>query len=225
MAAALTLYRSSIGKKVVMAVSGIILFGFVFLHMFGNLKIFYGREHFNEYAAFLRTVGAPLFGTEQLLWLARIVLIVAVVLHIMSAYQLSTKNNASRPIRYQHPGRVQASYASRTMRWGGVIILLFIIYHLLHFTFGVVHPSFIPGDVYHNVVTGFQVWYVSIFYILAMLALCLHLYHGLWSMFQTLGLNNYRFTGFWRGFAVLFAIVVALGNITVPVAVMVGLVK
>jgi len=227
MAAALTLYRSSIGKKVVMAVTGFILFGFVFFHMFGNLKVFYGPEHYNDYAAFLRRVGSPLFGSEQLLWIARLVLIVAVVLHMAAAYQLATNNNASRPVRYQRPGRIQSSYASRTMRWGGIIIVLFVIYHLLHLTFGVIHPgyTYIPGNVYNNVVAGFQVWWISLFYIVAMLALGLHLYHGVWSLFQTLGLNNFRFTGFWRGFAILFALLVTIGNILIPVAVLTGFLK
>ena len=155
------------------------------------------------------------FGNEQLLWIARIVLLVSVVLHMVAAYQLVQINHQSRPVRYARPGVVQASYASRTMRWGGIIIFLFIIYHLLHFTTGTVHPNFVPGDVYHNLVTGFQVWYVSLFYILAMVALGFHMYHGVWSMFQTLGLNSSRYTRGLRWFATIAAAVVAIGNISI----------
>src|SRR3954470_10677963 len=121
MATAVGMYRSTIGKKVVMALTGVILFGFVVAHMLGNLKIFLGREHINEYGLFLRQVGAPVFGNEQLLWIARIVLLVSVVLHMVAAYQLVQINHQSRPVRYARPGVVQASYASRTMRWGGII--------------------------------------------------------------------------------------------------------
>lgn len=225
MAAALSIYRSSLGKKFVMAVTGIILFGFVFAHMVGNLKIYTGEEHFIAYARFLRVVGDPLFGYGQLLWILRFILIIAVGLHITAAYQLTRMSQRSRPVAYTRKRDVQASYASRTMRWGGVIVLLFVIYHLLHFTFGAVHPDFQPDNVYHNVISGFQVWYVSLFYILAMLALAMHLRHGLWSMFQSLGLNNTRWNGLVRSFATIFAIIVAVGNISIPVAVLLGFLK
>ena len=121
--------------------------------------------------------------------------------------------------------RVHTTYASRTMRWGGVIVLLFVVYHLLHFTWGTVHPSFVPGDVYHNVVTGFQVWWVAVFYIAAKVALGFHLYHGLWSMFQSLGLNHPRFNHWRNGFAHAFAWIISLGNISFPLAVLSGLVR
>jgi succinate dehydrogenase / fumarate reductase, cytochrome b subunit len=222
MAAALSIYRSTLGKKFVMAVTGIILFGFVFAHMIGNLKIYTGEEHFIEYAHFLRVVGAPLFGNSQLLWIMRLVLLISVVLHIVAAYQLTMISRRSRPVAYARRRDVQASYASRTMRWGGVIILLFVIYHLLHFTFGSAHHDFERDNVYHNVVSSFQLWYVSLFYILAMLALGMHLRHGLWSMFQSLGLNNKRWNGLLRAFATVFAVVVVAGNISIPIAVLLG---
>jgi succinate dehydrogenase / fumarate reductase cytochrome b subunit len=225
MAAALSIYRSSLGKKFVMAVTGIILFGFVFAHMVGNLKIYTGEEHFIEYAHFLRVVGGPVFGDSQLLWILRLVLIVSVGLHITAAYQLTRMSQRSRPVSYTRRRDVQATYASRTMRWGGVIILLFVIYHLLHFTFGTAHSDFQRDNVYHNVISGFQVWYVSLFYILAMLALGLHLRHGLWSMFQSLGLNNKRWNGLLRGFATTFAVLVVVGNASIPVAVLLGFLK
>jgi succinate dehydrogenase / fumarate reductase, cytochrome b subunit len=231
MAAALTLYRTTIGKKVVMAVTGLILVGFVVVHMIGNLKIFTGAEHLNAYAGFLRTVGEPIFPRETLLWIARIVLLGSVGLHIAAAYQLTRLDNASRPQRYAVK-KVTTNYASRTMRWGGVIILLFIIYHLLHFTLGQVGYApgvFVHGDADHgyetyaNVVYGFQNPLVSGFYILAMLALGLHLYHGTWSMFQTLGLNSKKWNGLWRGLAIAVALAVVLGNISIPIAVLAGI--
>lgn len=225
MAPALALYRSTIGKKVVMALTGLILVGFVVAHMLGNLKIFTGAEHLNEYGEFLRTVGEPLFPYETLLWIARIVLLVSVVLHIVAATQLTMLDRASRPQRYAFHKKEQATYASLTMRWGGVIILLFVIYHILHFTTGTTHQNFIHGDVYHNVVSGFKVWYVSAFYIAAMVALGFHLYHGVWSMFQTLGLNNSKWNGMWRGLSVATALLVAGGNILIPVAVLAGFIS
>ena len=225
MVAATTLYRSSIGKKVVMAVTGLILVGFVVAHMYGNLKVFQGAEKVNHYAEFLRTVGDPLVGYGQLLWVMRVVLLASVVLHMVAAWQLVHQNQESRPVRYRQRNNVQASYASRTMRWGGVIVLLFVIYHLLHFTTGTVHPNFVQGDVYHNAVWGFRVWYVSLFYILAMLALGMHLYHGIWSMFQTLGFNSRTYTRLLRGLAIVVAVAVVLMGISVPIAVLAGVVS
>jgi len=225
MAAVLGLYRSSIGKKVVMALTGFVLVGFVIAHMVGNLKAFQGPEKLNAYGVFLRDVGGPIFGHEQLLWIVRVVLLVSVVLHIVAAVQLAHGELAARPVRYAYHKQTQATYASRTMRWGGMIILLFVIYHLLHFTVGAAHPSFRKGDIYHNLVSGFQVWYVSAFYIAAMIALGLHLYHGVWSMFHTLGLNNRTYNRLLRGTAGVVAGAVALGNISIPVAVLVGWIK
>ncbi|HSH77516.1 MAG TPA: succinate dehydrogenase cytochrome b subunit [Herpetosiphonaceae bacterium] len=225
MAAVLGLYRSSIGKKVVMALTGFVLVGFVIAHMVGNLKAFQGPEKLNAYGVFLRDVGGPIFGHEQLLWIVRLVLLASVVLHIVAAVQLARGELAARPVRYAYHKKVQATYASRTMRWGGMIILLFVIYHLLHFTVGSAHPSFRSGDIYHNLVSGFQVWYVSAFYIAAMIALGLHLYHGVWSMFHTLGLNNRTYNRLLRGTAAVVAGAVALGNISIPVAVLVGWIK
>ena len=223
----LILYRSDLGKKAVMAVTGIMLFGFVLGHMFGNLKLYLGSEALNHYAEWLREIGAPLLPHEGLLWIARVVLLGAVGLHILSATQLTLKNRRARPHDYAGRQTVEATYASRTMRWGGVIIALFIVYHLAHFTFGPdwAHHDFIAGDVYHNVVSGFMVWWVSAFYILANLALGLHLYHGLWSMFQSLGWYTPGNPSDWRRrFAQVFAIVVVAGNISFPLAVLSGLV-
>lgn len=218
-------YRSPVGKKAVMAVSGIILFGFVLVHMIGNFHLYEGAQSINAYGAFLRTVGEPALPHEGALWIARLVLLTAVLLHIWAAWQVTLLSRAARPQSYARRQVIHTTYASRTMRWGGVIILLFVIYHLLHFTTGTVHPSFVQGDVYHNVVAGFRVWYVSLFYILAQAALGLHLYHGLWSMFQSLGWNHPRFNLWRNGFAHAFAWIITLGNISFPVAVLTGLVR
>jgi len=217
--------RSLIGKKVIMAVTGVILFLFVVGHLLGNLKIFEGPEKFNAYAEGLRTVGAPFFGRELLLWVARVVLLVALLAHMWAAVETARASWRARPIGYRRLEAVETSYAARTMRWGGVLILLYVIYHLLDFTFGRVNPSFIPGDVYHNVVASFRVWPVVVAYIAAMIVLGLHLYHGTWSALQTLGLNRPP-TGRWRrGVAAAVALAIAGGYVTIPVAVLAGIVR
>jgi succinate dehydrogenase / fumarate reductase, cytochrome b subunit len=219
------LYRSTVGKKAVMAATGIILFGFVLGHLVGNLKLYLGPEALNSYSRFLRTAGEPVVPADVLLWAVRLLLIAAAVLHVWAAWQLSRVGRVARPDAYVAGTRIHTTYASRTMRWGGVIILLFVIYHLLHLTWGTVHPVFVPGDVYHNVVTGFQVWWVSLFYIAAQVALGFHLYHGLWSMFQSLGWSHPRFNLWRNGFAHAFAWLITLGNVSFPVAVLSGLVR
>jgi len=208
-----------------MALTGVFLFGWLFLHMLGNLKLYLGAEHLNEYAKFLITMGAPALPDNAALWISRVLLLVAVILHIVAATQLTLMNSAARPVGYRDREYVVGTYAARTMRWGGVIILLFIVYHLLHFTTGTVHPSFIEHDVYHNVVTGFQVWWVSAFYIIANLALGLHLYHGLDSMFNSLGLNNPKFNNWKKVFAIAFALVITVGNLSFPISVLMGFVR
>ena len=212
--------RSSIGRKVVMAVTGVILVGFVIAHLLGNLQVYLGPEAMNGYAVWLRQV---LHGTG--LWIARAVLLVAVLLHIWSATSLTLSSRRARPVGYREQKWRESTYASRTMRWGGVIILLFVIYHILHMTTGTVHQSFIEGDVYHNFVSGFRVVPVSLFYIFAMLALGLHLKHGVWSMFQTLGVSHPRYIRAAHALAWIVAIVVVVGNISFPVAVLAGVVK
>jgi succinate dehydrogenase / fumarate reductase cytochrome b subunit len=218
-------WRTAIGKKAVMALTGVFLFGWILAHMLGNLKLFLGPEHMNDYAKWLRTMGAPAAPADTLLWVVRVLMFVCVWLHIQAATQLTLMNNAARPVGYRRRDAISSTYAARTMRWGGVIILLFIIYHLLHLTFGTVHPSFVENDPYHNVVAGFQVWWVSAFYIIANLALGLHLFHGLWSMFNSLGLNHPKFNGWKKVFATAFALIITLGNISMPVAVLLGIVR
>jgi succinate dehydrogenase / fumarate reductase cytochrome b subunit len=214
-----------VGKKVVMAVTGLVLVGFVVAHMLGNLKVFLGTPTIDAYAAFLRTMGEPLFPYGGLLWVARAVLLACVVLHITAAVQLTRMNWAARPEAYDTKDSIATTYAARTTRWSGVILALFIIYHLLHLTGGVV--GFRPGAfqhlrVFNNVVASFSVWYISLFYIVAMVCLCLHLDHGLWSMLQTLGWNNARTTATLKGLSRGLALIVCAGFISVPVAVLAG---
>jgi succinate dehydrogenase / fumarate reductase cytochrome b subunit len=225
MVGTLALSQTSIGKKIIMAATGLVLFVFVFFHMAGNLKIYFGREEINAYAEFLRIVGYPLVPHEYALWAARLILLASVVLHIWAAYEVSRQDLAARPVGYAQPKYLASTYASRTMRWSGVIIGLFVVYHLLHFTTGTVHPRFVPGDVYGNMVVGFQNPLASAVYIVAMVFLGLHLYHGVWSMAQTLGWRSRRSDRLWRGFASLMAAVITLGNISIPVAVLLGWVR
>jgi succinate dehydrogenase / fumarate reductase, cytochrome b subunit len=225
---AVALWSTMVGKKVVMAVTGIVLVGFVLAHMLGNLKIFLGAEAIDAYAVFLRTMGEPLFPYSALLWGVRIVLLACVALHITAAVQLTRMNWAARPQAYDTKDSIATTYAARTMRWSAVILVLFVVYHLLHLTAGVV--SFQPGEfrdlsVYHNVVAGFSVWYVSLFYIVAMACLCLHLDHGGWSLLQTLGWNNARTTPALHMLSRGVALVVFLGFISVPVAVLAGWIR
>jgi len=221
----LSLYRSSVGKKILMAATGVVFVLFVLAHMYGNLKAFYGPEKFNHYAEFLREVGAPMFGHGQLLWIFRIVLLAAVAIHVLMALQLWLMSRAARPVPYAKGLRPEEStYASRTMRWGGVILAAFVTYHLLHFTVGTVHPDFVPGAAYENLVIGFQSWPVVLAYTVAMAALCLHLYHGVWSALQTLGANHPRYNRYRRPLAVVVAGVVFVGFMSVPVAVVAGII-
>ncbi len=201
-----------------MAVSGCILFLFVLGHLIGNLQIYEGPEKLNGYAVLLRT-------EPPLLWAVRVVLLTMVLLHIWSSVQLAARNITARPVGYQKKKATGSSYASRTMYWSGPIILAFVIYHLLDFTFGKVNPHYEPGNVYGNVVASFQVIPVAVFYIIAMLLLCLHLYHGLWSMFQSLGIAHPRYTPLLRKGAAVVATLIAVGNISIPVAVLSGWVR
>lgn len=207
-----------------MAATGVLLFGFVFTHMAGNLKVYQGAEKFNEYAAWLRTVGTPVLPESGMLWIARAGLLAAIALHIAAAVKLTRQSMAARPRAYVRKNKVQLDYASRTMRWSGVIVFAFVVYHLLHMTLGTVHSDFVTHDPYHNVVAAFSVWPVSVFYILANLLLGTHLYHGLWSMFQTLGWNRPVVKKWRRPFAVAFAVVVTAGFVSVPLGVLTGIV-
>lgn len=219
------LWDFTVGKKILMAVTGLILYGFVIGHMVGNLKVYFGPEVFNHYAEGLRTFGGPFFARGQLLWLIRLLLIASVLIHILAALQLTLKSKRARSHGYKKYEGLEFSYASRTMFWGGIALFAFVVFHLLDLTFGTVNPAFVPGDAYANFVSTFQRVPVSIAYILAMIPLALHLYHGFWSMFQTLGLNNAKYNRVRRPVALTLAILIALGNISFPVAVMLGIVK
>jgi len=216
----ITFWQSTNGKKVVMAVTGVMMFGFVVGHMLGNLQMYEAPEHINAYGHFLHNLG-------ELLWLERGVMLLAIVLHITATIQLALRSKAARPIGYSRRQAINSSYASRTMYWSGPIVLAFIIFHLLQFTAGYIHPQsqFIPGDVYHNVVAGFQVWWVSAWYIFAICLLGLHLSHGLWSMFQSVGLAHPRITPYLRNAARGVALVIVLGYISIPISVLLGLIK
>ncbi len=215
-----TFLGSTVGKKVVMAATGIILFGFVLAHALGNLQLYQGREAINAYGAFLHG-----FIHGAGLWVFRSVLFVAVVGHVWAAASLTMANNAARPVGYRMWKAQASTYASRTMRVSGVIILFFILFHLAHFTTGQAHPSFVPGDVYRNVVIGFQNPVAAGFYIVANILLGTHLRHGVWSMLQTLGLNHPRYNGLRKSAATAFALAVTLINVSFPVAVLAGLVR
>lgn len=216
---------SSIAKKAIMAVTGLILFGWIVGHMTGNLKVFQGAEKFNAYAEFLREMGAPLFPESGVLWLVRGALTLALVLHVWSATSLTLINRRARDKDYETRKSVQLDYAARTMRWSGYLIAFYIVFHLMHLTWGNVHHDFVLGNPYANLVSGFQVLPIALVYIAANLLLGMHLYHGLWSMFQSLGLNHPSYNAWRRYFAVAFAVVVCLGFISVPVAVLTGIVS
>jgi succinate dehydrogenase / fumarate reductase cytochrome b subunit len=221
------LFRSSLGKKYVMAVTGLLLFGFVIGHMIGNLQIFAGAPGpINDYAAFLKSKPA-------LLWAARIGLLALALLHIVTAAQLVMENRAARPASYEH-GKppVKTSFAARTIAISGLIIFAFIVYHLMHFTLGVTNPDFLTlkdpldrHDVYRMIVLGFSNVWVSLFYVVATGLLCMHLSHGVSSLFQSLGLKNKTYAPLIDRFAKIAALVIFIGNASMPIAVLAGIVK
>ncbi|WP_188272628.1 succinate dehydrogenase [Streptomyces sp. CBMA152] len=220
-----TVWDSTVGKKTVMAVSGLIMLSYLAVHMFGNLKIFFGAGDFNGYAHWLRTIGEPFLHHEWALWIIRVVLVAAVVAHAVSAYQLSRRDIKARPSKYVHK-RPRATYATRTMRWGGIILGLFVVWHILDLTTGTVHSGgFQSGHPYQNVVDTFSTWYGDVIYIVAMLALGLHIQHGFWSAAQTLGAGSVARDRFLKTCANVLALVLTLGFIAVPVAVMTGVVS
>ncbi len=217
------LYRSAVGKRYVMAVSGIVLMGYVAAHMVGNLKLYLGPHQIDRYAGWLRTMGEPVVPRGVALWVIRVVLLGALVLHLHAASTLTRIDVRARPERYRtRTEYIAANFASRTMRWTGVIVGLFVVFHLADLTWGSANPSFVRGSVYHNVVASFSRWPVALVYIVANVALGMHLYHGAWSLFQTLGWNHPRWNAWRRPFAVTFASVVAGGNILFPVMVLSG---
>jgi succinate dehydrogenase / fumarate reductase cytochrome b subunit len=220
---AVRFYEAPIGKKAVMAITGVMLVGYVFAHLLGNLQIYSSdAEQINRYAGFLHNPA-----NAAALWAARSVLLLAVALHIIAAIQLWLQNRAARPVGYVKKADLPASYAARTMIWSGPIVGAFVIFHVLHLTAGKVLELRELGpnmpDVRYNVITGFSNPWVSGFYILAMILLCLHLYHGMWSMFQSLGISHPRYSALVKKAAAVLAVLVAVGNCSIPIAVLTGL--
>jgi succinate dehydrogenase / fumarate reductase cytochrome b subunit len=218
----LTFLSTSVGKKIVMAVSGAILFLFVVGHMVGNLQLYMGPKYLNGYAEFLREVG---HGGG--IWVARAALILAVLAHLWGALTTTLSSWKARPVAYRiwASGGDASTLSSRTMRWTGVVILVFVGYHLMHLTLGTAHPAFNEKDVFNNVVVGFQQLGAAGFYILAMVALGLHMYHGGWSFMQTLGLSHARYNRLRYAFALIVTLIVIGANISFPVSVLTGFVK
>jgi succinate dehydrogenase cytochrome b subunit len=215
---ALALWRTSVGKKAVMAATGLIMVAYLITHVLANLMVFQGPAQINAYSRFLH-------GTGGALWAARLVLLAALVLHIVAAVQLTSRRQAARPVGYAAGRESQVStFASRTIRWGGVLILVFLVYHILHFTLGTVHPSFVEGDPYHNVVAGFMSPLVVAFYELALVAVGLHLYHGIWSSGRSLGVSAPSPHPLKRQLALALALVVWAGFAVIPIAVYAGVV-
>jgi succinate dehydrogenase / fumarate reductase cytochrome b subunit len=225
------LYATAVGKKYAMAVSGIALMGFVLFHMIGNLKMYLGAAELDHYAEFLKQLLYPLAPKESVLWILRAGLLGMLVLHLHAAWSLTMLNRAARPVKYQSARDYEeASLASRSMRLSGIVVVAFLAWHLLDLTFGVVNTvgtdgEFVRSEVYANVVRSFQRWPVAVFYVVANLLLGLHLSHGAWSIFQSLGWNNPRFNSWRRAFARGFAAVVVIGNVSFPIAVSIGVVR
>src|SRR5437764_4931247 len=213
-------YGSMVGKKAVMGVTGLIGIGFVILHSLGNLLVFRGPDAINSYSHFLKSTG-------ELLWGLRIVLIVAVVLHVIAAAQLTRQSRAARPVSYVKREPQAATIASRTMRWGGVLLLAFIVVHILHFTTGTIRPAgaFSRQDVYANVVTSFRIWWVALFYVVSMIALGLHLFHGAWSSVRSIGVSRMSAVPLRHRVSMALAILIWAAFTAVPVAVFSGLVR
>ncbi|MGZ6752318.1 MAG: succinate dehydrogenase cytochrome b subunit [Nocardioides sp.] len=218
--------RSTIALKLLMAVSGIIFIGFVLLHMYGNLKAFAGHDAYNEYAAHLRTIGEPMLPREGLLWVIRAVLVVSLVVHVYAAVTLWRRAGKARSVKYQVKKNNSSSFSSRFMRWGGLTLLLFIVWHLLNFTIGKVNVSGgATNDPYNLVVDSFSVWWLTLIYLVAMAALGLHLHHGVWSSAQTLGLtNNTKARRNAKALGWIVAVVIAGGFSLVPIFVLAGVI-
>ncbi len=213
-------YGSMVGKKVVMGVTGLIWIGFVIIHALGNLLVFRGAEAINSYSHFLKSTG-------ELLWALRIVLVVAVILHVIAAVQLTRQSRAARPIAYTKQEHQAATAASRTMRWGGALLFVFIVLHILHFTTGTIRPAgvFTPEDVYANVIISFRIWWVALFYVIAMVALGLHLFHGAWSSVRSIGASPASPEPLHHRISLAIAILVWAALTAVPVAVFTGIVR
>ncbi len=219
-------WGSAVGKKWVMALTGVGLMGFVFAHMFGNIKMFFGRTSFDHYSEQLRYLLYPIIPHTWTLWALRIGLIVMFALHIIAAAQLTAMNRRSRPIRYQSPrDYIAANFASRTMRWTGIIVALYVLFHLADLTWGWANPDFVRGNAYDNLVASLSRPPVAAIYLIGNLALGVHLFHGAWSLFQSMGLNSPRYNGVRRAFAAAFVVVTIGMNCAFVVAIQLGVVS
>ena len=218
--------RSTITLKLLMAASGIIFILFVLLHMYGNLKAFAGHDAYNAYAEHLRTLGEPMLPYAGFLWILRVTLIVAVVVHVFSAVSLWRRSAKARTQKYVMKKNIASSFSSRWMRWGGVTILLFLIWHLMNFTIGKVNVTGgSTADPYNLLVDTFDTWWMTLIYLLALFALGMHLHHGTWSAAQTLGLtNNARARRNAKSLGWILAVVIAGGFALVPIAVLAGVI-
>jgi succinate dehydrogenase / fumarate reductase cytochrome b subunit len=217
--------QTSIGRKLAMATASILLFFFIVMHLWGNLKIFLGPEPFNHYAEWLREMGHPLFPGESALWLFRIALIVALLVHIWEYFRLWLQKRRARTTRYRKYDPQVFSWMSRAMMWGGIAIFAFVTFHLMDLTFGNVHPGFDPGDPYGNVMGTFQSIPVIGAYMVGVIALGMHLYHGLWSALQTFGINNPKYNRFRRPAAAIVAVLITVGYLSIPLAVLTGVIS
>ncbi len=220
-------HLNTIARKVIMALTGLVWIGFVFFHMYGNLKVFMGAEYFNHYAEALRELGAPVFSHLHLLTLLRIVVVISLVLHVWAAISLTRQAQKARSTKYQVKRTVTADYASITMRYGGTVILLFVLFHLADLTWGVqaLSPDFDRLNPYMNVISTFQNPLVVGFYLLALVALGFHLYHGNWSLVQTLGILSQKYDKPVRIVGLLLALVITVGFAVVPLAVLFGVLQ
>jgi succinate dehydrogenase / fumarate reductase, cytochrome b subunit len=224
------LYSTAVGKKYVMAITGIIGIGFVVTHMLGNLKVYLGvvdgEYDIDVYGEFLRELFVPILPRTYFLWMMRIVLIVAVTLHIHAAATLTALNRKARPVKYQTKRDYEiASFASRTMRWTGIIVVLFLLWHLADFTWGWLNPGFERGAIYRNLDASLSRVPVAILYIVANIALGIHLFHGTWSLFQSMGWNSPRFNQWRRYLATAIATVVVVGNVSFPIMTLAGVIE
>ncbi len=220
-------FTSDVGMKWMMALTGIGLLAYVLVHMIGNLKIYLGSEDLDHYAEALRTLFYPIVPQTGMLWIFRFGLLAMFTIHIWSAIVLALRSRGARgTTRYTAKRKYQeADYASRTMLWGGIIIFLFVLFHISDLTIGATNPDFVQGEVYHNVITSFQYWWVALIYVVAQMALALHIYHGAWSVFQSLGMSNPRYDEWRRWLALALALAILIGNSSIPIAVQFGLLQ
>jgi len=218
---------STVAQKSAMAATGVILVLFLIAHMYGNLNVFAGQEAFDNYSHHLRELGEPMLPHGGFLWIMRVVLLASILIHIYAAVALWRRAGRARPVRYQVNKRVQRSYSSYTMRTGGILIALFAIFHILHITTNTIHPGGASESPYERLVAGFQpeFWYVTLFYVAAVIAVGFHLRHGIWSALTTLGANRQSRQRALNIIATVIAVALTIGFLLTPLSVTLGLVE